>query len=140
VKKQYPLGTEIRNTRQVTIVSVEELADIAVAMGIENGIEPQWLGANMAIEGIPEFTTVPPSSRLIFESGASIVIDCENGPCKGPAEIIEQHHPGKGNRFVKCAMNRRGVTGWIEREGVIEVGMRCRLHVPPLRPYQPLSS
>ena len=29
VKAQYPRGTEIRNTRQITIVSQEELDDIA---------------------------------------------------------------------------------------------------------------
>jgi hypothetical protein len=35
VRGQYAEGTEIRNTRQITIVSIEELALIADSMGID---------------------------------------------------------------------------------------------------------
>jgi hypothetical protein len=40
VRGQYAQGTEIRNTRQVSIVSVEELALIADAMDIDT-LEPE---------------------------------------------------------------------------------------------------
>ncbi|MFV2003502.1 MAG: hypothetical protein ACC619_11040 [Paracoccaceae bacterium] len=52
VSAQYPAGTEIRNTRQFSILSAEELAVIANKIGIE-WIDPAWLGASMVISGIP---------------------------------------------------------------------------------------
>ncbi len=134
VAGQYVEGTQIRNTRQISLVSAEELALIAEAMQIEQ-ILPEWLGANLCLVGIPDFTLLPPSSRLIFESGASVAIDMENEPCRYPADIIDQHFPGKGRMFVKNAMQRRGVTGWVEREGEIAAGDKVAVHMPPNRLY-----
>jgi hypothetical protein len=136
VTAQYPKGTEIRNTRQVSILSAEELAAVAAEMGIPE-IRPEWVGASLIVEGIPEFTMVPPSSRLVFVSGASLVVDMENGPCRFPAEVIESYHPGKGMGFIEAARGRRGVTAWVERPGRIARGDAVRLHVPPQRLYAP---
>ncbi len=136
VTAQYPKGTEIRNTRQVSILSAEELAEVAAEMGIP-AIRPEWVGASLIVEGVPEFTMVPPSSRLVFERGASLAVDMENGPCRFPAEVIEAHHPGKGMGFIKAARGRRGVTGWVERPGRIALGDSVRLHIPPQRIYAP---
>lgn len=135
VRRQYPIGTSIRNTRQISIVSDEELADIARHLELPE-LHPGWLGANLAIVGIPELTTLPPSSRLIFSGGVSLVVDMENEPCDGPAKEIDQRHPGKGRLFVKNALGRRGVTAWVEREGVIEHGDTVDVHMPPLRQYR----
>jgi hypothetical protein len=132
---QYAEGTEIRNTRQISIVSVEELALIADAMGIDT-LEPEWVGTNLLVSGIPDFSKIPPSTRMIFASGASLVVDLENSPCKYPGEIIERHHPGKGDLFPKAAYGRRGVTAWVEREGHITTGEAIRLHIPPQRIYE----
>lgn len=132
VKLQYERGTEITNARQLSLLSAEELTATAAAMEID-AIAPEWTGANVIFEGIPDFTLIPPSSRLIFESGASVVNDMENGPCKFVGQEIERHHPGKGLSFPQKAMNRRGICGWVERPGEIAVGMRARLHIPPQR-------
>jgi len=134
VRHQYPQGTEIRNTRQVSIVSVEELALIAATMGVD-GLQPEWLGANLLVSGIPHFSQIPPSTRMIFDGGASLVVDLENSPCKYPGEIIERHHPGFGDRFAKAAVGKRGVTAWVEREGRISDGDSIRLYIPPQRIY-----
>jgi MOSC domain-containing protein len=131
-RRQYTIGTKIRNTRQVSIVSVEELVKIALKMGIDN-IKPEWLGANLLISGTPDVTLLPPSSRLIFSSGASLVVDMENEPCKYPGEIIEAEHPGFGHLFANSARNLRGVTAWVEREGAISEGDAVALHMPPQR-------
>ncbi|MGB0410733.1 MAG: MOSC domain-containing protein [Pikeienuella sp.] len=132
VKLQYPRGTEIGNARQLSILSAEELAEAAADMGIDR-IAPEWTGANIIIEGIPDFTKIPPSSRLIFESDASVVNDMENGPCKYVGQEIEKHHPGKGLSFPVHAREKRGICGWVERPGKVSVGMSVRLHVPPQR-------
>ena len=135
VKRQYPIGTDIRNTRQITIVSDEELAEIAQRLDIAE-LAPGWLGANLGIVGIPLLTTLPPSSRLIFSGGVSLVVDMENEPCDGPAKEVEQRYPGKGRLFVKNALGRRGVTAWVEREGVLEQGDIVEVHMQPLCQYR----
>ena len=132
VKLQYARNTEIANARQLSMLSVEDLSAIARDMDID-GIEPEWTGANIVFEGIPDFTLIPPSSRLIFESGASVVSDMENGPCKFVGQEVEKQWPGKGLSFPAKARNRRGVCGWVERPGRIEIGMTARLHIPPQR-------
>ncbi len=134
VRHQYSQGTEIRNTRQISIVSAEDLAVIADKMGI-NELKPEWLGGNLLVSGIPDFSQIPPSTRMIFDGGASLVVDLENSPCKYPGEIIEQHHPGFGKLFAKAAVGRRGVTAWVEREGQINNGDSIQLYIPPQRIY-----
>lgn len=138
VKHQYPVGTTIRNTRQISIVSVEELASVAGALDVE-AIEPAWLGANISVIGIPDFTHLPPSTRLVFEGGVSLVIDMENEPCIYPAKVIDDHYPGRGKHFVKNAIGRRGVTAWVEREGRVNLGESFILHVPSIRAYRHLD-
>lgn len=139
VLRQYdPRGTEIRNARQITILSEEELAEIARRLDIPR-LAPEWIGANLVLRGIPQLSMLPPSSRLIFETedGPGIAVDMENGPCRWPGEVIETHHPGKGARFAKEARGLRGVVAWIEKPGTIREGDTCRLHIPPQRIYEP---
>jgi hypothetical protein len=135
VLTQYPRGTEIRNTRQFSIVSAEELALIATEMGIET-LDPSLLGATMVVSGIADFSHLPPSSRLIGRSGASLVVDMQNRPCTLPAKPIERHHPGKGAAFKPAAKGRRGVTAWVEREGILRLGDTLALHIPDQRTWQ----
>ncbi len=129
VVAQHPKGTEIANVRQLSVLSAEELAAIATTMGA-GALDPAWLGASLVIEGIADFSHVPPSSRLQAPSGATLVIDMENRPCHLPARVIEGHMPGIGGRFKAAAKGRRGVTAWVEREGRIALGDVLRLHVP----------
>ena len=134
VKLQYKRDTEIRNVRQICILSVEELDAIATAMGLDT-LDPRWIGANLVMQGIPDLTQMPPASRLIFEGGVSLVVDMENAPCRFSAESISAFRPGQGASFPKHAKGRRGVTAWVEREGTIVMGESARLHVPPQRIY-----
>lgn len=136
VTSQYPRGTEIRNTRQFCIVSAEEMAEVASTMGIGE-FNPEWCGATIVIEGIPDFTHVPPSSRLQNQDGTTLTVDMENRPCHLPVEVIEQDEPGLGKSFKAAAKDRRGVTAWVEREGWLRVGDTITLHVPDQRAWQP---
>lgn len=136
VAAQHPRGTPIRNTRQLSIVAREELGAIAAAIGLAS-LDPALLGASVLIEGIPDFTLVPPSSRLQGPDGVTLVIDMENRPCNLPARAIEDRHPGAGARFKAAARHRRGVTAWVERPGVLALGDELRLHIPdqPVWPH-----
>jgi hypothetical protein len=126
---QYKAGTEIRNVRQMSILSVEELAEIAAEIGVDE-LDPTWLGVSVVISGIPDFTHVPPSSRLQTATGTSLTVDMENRPCIFPGQEIEKDRPGHGKAFRAAAQGRRGVTAWVEREGMLRVGDEVRLHVP----------
>lgn len=134
----YEEGAEIRNSRQLSIVSSEELSEIARAMNIGE-LQADWLGANIELEGIPSLTLLPPSTRLVFSSKATLVVDLENRPCVYPAQIIDQHFPGKGRKFVKQAMHKRGVTTWVEREGSMITGDTVTVLFPD-QPRHPLQS
>lgn len=130
VQRQYPRGTEIRNTRQISALSVEELELVRQRMQIEV-LQPGWVGANLILQGLPDFSRLPPSSRLIASNGTSLVVDMENAPCRFPGDIIERHQPGKGRLFAKAAPGLRGITLWVERCGTLVIGDALRLHVPP---------
>jgi hypothetical protein len=132
--KQYPRNTDIRNVRQVTIVSEEELADIAAAMGIPEA-KAEWLGANMVTSGIPDLTLLTPSTRMQFPSGATLVVDMENRPCRQVADVISKHYPDQTVGFVKGAWNKRGLTAWVEREGVVNAGDDIIVWIPQQRIY-----
>jgi len=139
VLAQYPeRGTTIRNSRQISIVSEEELAAVAAALGIP-ALPPAWLGANIVLAGLPDLTLVPPASRLVSAGGAVLTVDMENAPCTIPAREIERRHPGAGAGFRAAARHRRGVTAWVECPGRLALGDVLRLHVPPQRAYPPLA-
>lgn len=129
----YPRGTEIRNTRQISIVSTEELAFVASALGVP-AVLPEWLGANLAMQGIPDLTQLPPSTRLFFPQDAVLVVDGENMPCVWPGRIIQAQHPQMrdlAQQFPKVAIHRRGVVAWVERPGLVAAGDRVVARIPP---------
>lgn len=130
VTRQYPKGTEIRNVRQISALSVEQIEEIRADLSI-NTLEPAWLGANLVVSGIPDFSELPPSSRLIADNGTSLVVDMQNSPCRFPGEIIDRHYPGQGSAFPKVAIGKRGTTLWVERPGHLAIGDRLTLHIPP---------
>lgn len=132
VKSQYPVNTEIRNTRQLSVVAAEDLEAIRTAMNLET-FDPAWIGATMVLSGIPDLTHLPPSSRLQFQGGATITVDMENRACHLPAPVIEADAPDKGRAFKSAATGRRGVTAWVEREGVVRLNDIVTLHVPDQR-------
>jgi hypothetical protein len=138
VVAQYPRGTEIRNTRQITVVSEEDLSAIASDIGVER-FDPAWLGANVVVSGLPDFSHIPPSSRLQAPSGATVTVDMQNRPCTLPVAEIEADAPGHGAAFRAAAKRRRGVTAWVEREGTFRIGDSLALHIPDQRPWNPSS-
>jgi hypothetical protein len=120
----YPRGTPIRNSRQVSIVSVEELKDIASSLGLPE-VRAEWLGANLLVNGIPRLSLLPPSSKLFFPGGAVLVVQGENAPCTGPGRVIQSRYPdvpGLVSGFPKNAVRLRGLVAWVEHPGVIKKG------------------
>ena len=136
VKNLYPQGTTIHNARQLTVLAAEELTAIGKNMGLDP-LDPGLLGASIVLRGIPDFTHVPPSSRLQGPSGVTLVVDMENRPCVLPGREIEAAEPGYGTAFKPAAKDRRGVTAWVERPGKLAIGDVMRLFVPDQRGWVP---
>ncbi len=135
VTSQHPVGTEIANTRQLSILSEEELAETAFALHIPR-VAPEWVGASIVLRGLPDLSHLPPSSRLQGPDGATLVVDMENRACVLPGKVIEHHHPGTGARYKPAATGRRGVVAWVERPGVLELGQSLTLHIPDQRAWE----
>ena len=136
VTKQHPKNTTIRNVRQLCVVSAEEMAEVAADMGLA-AMDYAWVGASLVLEGIPDLTHLPPSSRLQGPDGVTLVVDMENLPCQEPAVTIEKALPGQGKGFKTAAVGKRGVTAWVEREGILRLGDEVRLHIPAQRVWRP---
>lgn len=121
LKHVYPRGTEIRNSRQVSIVDAGELRVIAERLGVP-GLRPGLLADNICTEGIEGLTALPAMTRLIFPSGAVLALGGENLPCTIAGTLVGDELGTSPQAFPKAAMGLRGVTGWVERPGSVAVG------------------
>lgn len=120
----YKRGTPMRNERQLSILSAGELAEIATDLAIPR-LLPEWIGGNLVLNGVPKLSQLPPRTLLTFPSGATVRIDGDNGPCRKSGAAIAAHVPGRDDlefAFVKAAKRKRGILGWVEREGAVRVG------------------
>jgi MOSC domain-containing protein YiiM len=129
----YPKGTPIANHRQWSAVSEEELAGIANAMGLVT-IAPEHLGANFLFRGIPHLTKLPPLSRIRIGKAphqSTLVVYDENLPCKHPQEQMEKSGiTVTGMSFVKAAIGKRGLVGWVEKGARVVAGDPVTVWVP----------
>lgn len=128
----YVRGTPMRNERQLTVVSEEELSATAQALGIPV-LQPEWIGANVMVRGIPDLTFLFPTTRLVFSSGAVLVVINENRPCRSAADSVQLHNPtstGIAQNFVKHAHHRRGVIACVEIPGDISPNDEVTVDAP----------
>lgn len=117
----YPRGTTIRNSRQISIVSEEELGEVARAIRIDI-VKPEWLGANLLISGIPNLTGLKPNTRFFFSSGVVLLITSDNLPCSQITKEIMKHYPNKPelkDEIILAAMTKRGLVAVVEFPGII---------------------
>jgi len=122
--KDVPRGTEVRNDRQVTIVSQEELAQVADALGVP-AVRPEWLGANLCFSGMGGLSALPKGTQLGFPGGVVLLVEAQNRPCTvagGAIEAACPDRPGLATAFVKAALERRGLTASVRQPGRISVG------------------
>jgi len=123
-----PAGTERRNERQWSGVSTEELDHITQRLELTQPLTPTTLGANLCVEGIPEFSLLPKGTRLVFPSGAVLLVEEYNPPCSDMgAQIALQYstrstQPLNDKTWLRPAAGRRGVVGVIDVAGEIRVG------------------
>lgn len=137
----YARGLEMRNERQVSALADDELAEVANNMNLD-GIDPGWIGANLMIDGIANFSLLPPRTVLIFEGGVTLRVDGYNAPCRIAggeiARALGADASGVGGDFAAtdvalsfkdAGRMKRGLVVWVEREGVIRPGEKVVGHV-----------
>jgi hypothetical protein len=123
-----PSGTPRRNERQWSGVSLEEIEEIRSRMDLAEPLMAATLGANICVEGIPDFSNLPKGSKLAFPSGAVLLVEEDNPPCTWMADQIAEIHttrsgaPVAGKLFPKKAMGLRGVVGVVDVPGLIREG------------------
>lgn len=137
----YPRGTEMRNERQLSIVAPDELAVVAERMGLTE-IKPEWIGANLLLDGVPMLSMLPSGTMLFFKGGVTIKIDGQNAPCRLAGRSIAEHarmadHDAGSLMFPKAAKRLRGLVAWVEKPGVIAAGEEVSVRVPEQWIYRP---
>lgn len=130
----YPRGTEMRNERQLSLVAADELAIVAEQMGLDE-IRPEWIGANLLVEGVPQLSMLPAGSLLFFKGGVTIKIDGQNKPCRVAGQSIAEHvraadRDATALLFPKVAKRLRGLVAWVEKPGIIRAGEEISVRVP----------
>lgn len=125
----FPRGTVIRNHRQVSIVDTAELAQIAAALGI-TALDAGVIADNLCTEGIPGLTALPRMTRMVFPSGAVLMLGGENNPCTTAGALVEAAYGTSPSAFPKAAIHLRGVTGWVERPGIVRPGDAVEVVLP----------
>lgn len=130
----YRRGTEMRNERQLTLVAPDELARVAAAMALPE-LKPEWIGANLLLDGLPDLSMLPPASLILFEGGATLKIDAQNAPCRLAGRNVARR-AGMADAlagemaFPKAAARLRGLTAWVEKPGTVRLGERAVVRVP----------
>jgi MOSC domain-containing protein YiiM len=133
--ERQPAGTIRRNERLWSGVSVEELAHITERLDLTEPLSPATLGANLCIEGIPEFSLLPKGTTLWFPSGAVLVVEEYNPPCADMgAQIASKYSTNTGQpltdkSWLRPAAGRRGVVGVIDVPGEIRAGDEVKVRV-----------
>ena len=130
----YERRTEIRNERQLSIVSPDELEVVAGRMAIPQ-ISAGWLGANLLLDGVPRLSMLPAGTLMFFENGVTLKVDAQNGPCRAAGRAIAR---GAGMAdveagallFPKVAKRLRGLVAWVEKPGRISRGETVSLRIP----------
>ncbi len=133
----YRRGMSMRSGRQLSAVSVEELAAVAADMGLA-AIDPAWIGANIVTQGLEDLSWLPAGTRIFASSGAALVVEGQNAPCRIAGRAIASNlapaaREGVETAFPAAARGRRGVVLTVERAGDISAADTLSVKVPPQR-------
>jgi len=130
----YKRGTVMRNERQLSIVAPDELAVVAGRMGLPE-IRPEWIGANLLIDGIARLSMLPGGTMLFFKGGVTLKVDGQNAPCRDAGRAIAKNSgmadiDAGSLLFPKAAKRLRGLVAWVEKPGTISAGEEISVRVP----------
>ena len=104
-------------------------------MNLQKPLTAQELGANLCFSGVPNLSQLPKGTKLLFPSGAALIVEEYNPPCHDMSEQISKTHttssgqaPGRLD-FLKAAKKLRGLIGVIDVAGLIIEGDEVQIKV-----------
>ncbi|MFP6867322.1 MAG: MOSC domain-containing protein [Roseibacillus sp.] len=104
-------------------------------LSLTEPLAPDTVGANLCIEGISEFSLLPKGTKLLFPSGAVLLVEEYNPPCaEMGARIVAKHithsgEPLRATSWLRPAAGRRGLVGIVNVPGVIKAGDEVEVQV-----------
>ena len=104
-------------------------------LALTEPLAPDTLGANLCVEGIPEFSLLPKGTKLLFPSGAVLLVEEYNPPCAEMGNrIVAKHVTRSGESlaattWLRPAAGRRGLVGIVDVPGVIKAGDQVEVQV-----------
>jgi hypothetical protein len=138
--KHYQKGTEIKNNKQWTAISLKNLREIENNLNLENEeIDAGYLGYHILVEGIDKFSNVARGSYLIispyseFKRGdpenIALIVHGEIIPCTIAGKSVELNLENRkiASKFPKAANGIRGLRGWVEVPGIVKAGQYIHL-------------
>ena len=130
----YGRGTEMRNERQISIVASDELRLIAAGMKLAE-VKPDWIGANLVIDGVPRLSMLPAGTLMFFAGGVTLKVDGQNHPCRLAGRAVAENarmadHEAGALMFPKAAKRLRGLVAWVEKPGRIARGEAVSVRIP----------
>ncbi|MCU0886032.1 MAG: MOSC domain-containing protein [Beijerinckiaceae bacterium] len=140
-----PKGLSLRNDRQLSALSQEELALIAAGLKLP-ALDPGLIGANLVTQGIADLSRLPPGSHLAiggnwsgqgrFDGHTLLRVEAYNRPCRGPGRKLAAAHgrPDLEFAFVTVARSLRGLVLSVAHPGVIRPGDAVVVIAPLLAP------
>jgi len=133
-----PEGSLRRNERMWSAMSVEEINNIQQQMDLKEPLKSSDMGVNLCFQGIPDFSQLPRGCILKFPSGAELIVEEYNPPCKEMGEklaTIYSTNSGKAIRaadFSRHSKYCRGLVGIVEVAGVIKANDEVIVEFPKL--------
>ena len=91
-------------------------------MGSADAISAASVGTNLCIEGIPSLSRLPKGTMLKFPSGAELIVEEYNPPCRHMSAIQGKLHGVSETAFSKASALKRGIVGVVEAAGAINAG------------------
>jgi hypothetical protein len=117
-------GDFVFNWRSWTGLATEDVQEISSALSKE--VPVGALLENIRISGVPHFSKLAPTTRLVFprhaEQQVILAVWEENGPCKTVGERLRAHHDAPQKfvtDFIKAADGKRGVMGLVLSPGMV---------------------
>ena len=131
-------GSLVFNWRSWTGLSQEEMTEVERELGVT--IPQGCLLENIVVSGIPHFSKLEPTTRLVFpfrenipdEEQVILAVWEQNGPCRTVGDRLASHY-GQHElmaKFVAAAKDRRGVMGFVLAAGLVRVGDPVLVYPP----------
>jgi len=109
-------------------MSVEEIATIEKNMDLKQPLKASDLGVNLCFKGIPDLSQLPKGTLLKFPSGAELMVEEYNPPCKEMGQKLASLYTTNTGKtiaaadFSRYAKYNRGLVGIVEVAGIIREG------------------